>query len=129
MSKLTTSSKGREVSLKRAEELGAYSKPYIEAKGQIAKGTDEASVQLYEQQKAKLLALLGGTEDDWNDWRWQMQHRIDDAQTLSEILTFTEQEKTEITALSQMYRFAITPYYLALIDPSDAKDPIRMCRR
>ena len=125
MSKTTTPGKGREISLKRAEELGAYSKPYIKAKAEIVKGTDAASVQLYEKQKAKLLALLKGTEENWNDWRWQMKHRIDDAQMLSEILTFTEQEKVEITKLSQMYRFAITPYYLALIDPSDPKDAIR----
>ena len=125
MSKEQTKSKGREISLKRAEELSAHSKSYMEAKAHIPKGTDKASIDLYKEQKAKLLSLLGGTQADWDDWKWQMKNRIDEVETLSKILQLSEAEKADITELSHKYRFAITPYYLALVDPKDAKDPIR----
>jgi len=125
MSKQNAAGKGREISLQRAAQLKDYAVSYQEAKGHIPKGTDPACIALYEAQKAKLLAILDGTEADWADWEWQMQHRIDDVDTLADILGLTEQERTDVCSLGETYRFAITPYYLALIDPADPKDPIR----
>jgi len=118
-------SQGRKISLQRAQELQGYTTEYLATKPQIVRGTDQAAIDLYESQKAKLLDMLGGTEADWNDWRWQMKHRIDEPETLTKILSLTEQERTDIRALGDMYRFAVTPYYLALIDPANPIDPIR----
>ena len=115
----------RDISLQRAQELSAYTTDYREAKLHIPKGTDQACVDLYEVQKAKLLALLEGTEADWNDWKWQMRKRIDDVDTLAEILELGEDERKNLAEVAETYRFAITPYYLALIDPMDPHDPIR----
>jgi len=115
----------REISLRRARELSDYTADYRAAKTQISKGTDQACIDLYEVQKAKLLTLLGGTEADWHDWKWQMRKRIDDANTLAEILELDETQRKNLDEIAETYRFAVTPYYLALIDPSDPEDPIR----
>lgn len=64
-------------------------------------------------------------EDRWNDWHWQMQHRITTADRLSEILPLPEREKEEIGRCLEQFRMAITPYYASLIDPSDENSPIR----
>jgi len=120
-----TRSSSRDISLRRAEELSAYTNAYREAKTHISKGTDQACIDLYEKQKAKLLTLLDGTEADWNDWKWQMRKRIDNAETLAQILDLSETDRAHLAEISETYRFAITPYYLALIDPADPHDPIR----
>ncbi|MCL2562812.1 MAG: KamA family radical SAM protein [Oscillospiraceae bacterium] len=125
MATQNTAGRGREISLERAGELADYTTGYREAKAHIPRGTDPACIKRYEAQKAKLLTVLGGTEADWADWKWQMKHRIDDADTLAQILDLSETEKQEIHELGVTYRFAVTPYYLALIDPADPKDPIR----
>jgi len=116
-----TKKDGRKISLERAKEL----KGYHEELSGIPKGTDASSMALYERQKEKLLSLLKGEEKDWNDWQWQVKHRIDNVDDLAKILTLSEEEKEEIRQCAQENRFAITPYYLALIDPENQLDPIR----
>jgi len=115
----------RDISLGRAQALSDYTKTYTEEKAQIPKGTDQACIDLFHAQKAKLLHLLGGTEADWNDWNWQMQHRIDDVDILAEFLDFSVAEGQTLEEIGETYRWAITPYYLALIDPDNPSDPIR----
>ena len=60
----------------------------------------------------------------WNDWRWQLSHRLNSIQDLEKVLPLTEGEKF---ALSQggLFRVEITPYFISLIDPNDPNDPIR----
>jgi len=112
---------GRKISLKRAEEL----KVHHAELSHIPKGTDAPSRRLYEKQKEKLLTLFEGDERDWNDWKWQVKHRIEHVDDLAKILRLSEEEKEEIRRCGEENRFAITPYYLALIDPEDKLDPIR----
>ena len=63
----------------------------------------------------------------WNDWRWQLQHRI---RSLDDPF-FTSrnfQPTAAICAASEPFPLAITPYYAALIARCDDADPIfRMC--
>ncbi|MCL2588465.1 MAG: lysine 2,3-aminomutase, partial [Oscillospiraceae bacterium] len=121
---MQANSHGREISLQRAAELRDYTAEYLAARTQIPRGTDPVCVARYETQKAKLLATLGGSDTDWDNWKWQMKHRIDDAEMLSQILDLSDERKAEVRKLGELYRFAVTPYYLALIDPADPKDPI-----
>ena len=63
--------------------------------------------------------------DQWNDWHWQYQNRIQTADELARYLDLTEKEREGIDKCLNSYRMAITPYYLSLIDPDDPYDPIR----
>ncbi|MEA5051731.1 MAG: KamA family radical SAM protein [Oscillospiraceae bacterium] len=63
---------------------------------------------------------------EWNDWHWQLRHRITDAESLGRWLPVGAQEKADITQVLQLFRMAVTPYYLSLIDPTDPHDPVRM---
>ncbi len=65
------------------------------------------------------------SEEQWNDWKWQISHRIMDADTLSKVIPLDENEKNAITTSLEHLRMAITPYYASLIDPNDPEDPIR----
>jgi lysine 2,3-aminomutase len=116
--------KGRIISLERAEKL----KSYRDMDKSIPKGTDEAVISSYEKQKEKLLGIFGATEEQWNDWQWQVEHRIDNVEDLAKVIDLSIEEKEEIRRCGETYRFAVTPYYLALIDPANPLDPIRaMC--
>ena len=70
------------------------------------------------------MSLFNATQSDWDDWTWQLNNRIDDVQTLGQIFPIPQKELEDIATVSQDYRFAVTPYYLALIDPENPDDPI-----
>ncbi|WP_026893706.1 glutamate 2,3-aminomutase [Clostridiisalibacter paucivorans] len=114
----------RQISLKRAEELKSRISDYLEVKDKIPKGLDLTLE--YEKSKAKILAILQGTEEDWNDYKWQLSNRISDVETLGKIIDLTPEEKKEIEEVGRRYRWAVSPYYASLIDKKDPFDPIRL---
>jgi len=63
--------------------------------------------------------------DDWADWRWQMQNRIHSEEALEEWVTPTDDEREAIEATEGVFRWNITPYYAALMDPDDPSCPVR----
>lgn len=69
-------------------------------------------------------AFAGIPDEKWNDWRWQLSHRLNSIEDFEQILTLTESERK---ALSQpgLFRVDITPYFASLIDPDNPLDPIR----
>ena len=65
------------------------------------------------------------TDEQWNDWKWQVKNRIETYEELSKYFTFDPEEAEGIKKALAKFRMAITPYYLSLIDPNDPYDPIR----
>ena len=63
-------------------------------------------------------------DEKWNDWRWQMSHRLNTVEEFEQILTLTESEKKALSA-QNLFRVEITPYFVSLIDPNDPNDPVR----
>ncbi len=59
----------------------------------------------------------------WNDWRWQLSHRLNSLEELSQIIHLTPEEKEGIR--SHHFRVDVTPYFASLIDPEDPNCPIR----
>lgn len=52
----------------------------------------------------------------WSDWRWQMRSRVTGLDALAELIELTEDERRGIEARNDAFGFAITPYYLSLIE-------------
>ncbi len=65
------------------------------------------------------------TDEQWNDWKWQVKNRIETFEELNKYFTFDADEAEGIKKALAKFRMAITPYYLSLIDPNDPFDPIR----
>lgn len=65
------------------------------------------------------------TDEQWNDWRWQVRNRIETVEDLKKYVELTREEEEGISQCLCSLRMAITPYYLSLIDPEDPFDPIR----
>ncbi|PKO23262.1 MAG: lysine 2,3-aminomutase [Chloroflexi bacterium HGW-Chloroflexi-1] len=62
-------------------------------------------------------------DQQWEDWRWQLSHRLNTLEELSQIINLTPEEVAG--ARSPHFRVDITPYFASLIDPDDPNCPIR----
>ena len=65
------------------------------------------------------------TDEQWNDWKWQVRNRIETVDQLKKYLDLTEEEEEGIRQSLKTLRMAITPYYLSLIDKTNPHCPIR----
>jgi lysine 2,3-aminomutase len=66
-------------------------------------------------------------DSDWNDWRWQLKHRITTVEQLQKFLpTLTPEEYAGAKLANTKLALAITPYFFNLIDPADENCPIRL---
>lgn len=66
------------------------------------------------------------TDEDWNDWKWQVRNRVTDVDVLRQIINLTDEEEKNIGEVLEKFRVGITPYYASLMDPEDPSCPIRM---
>ncbi|MDD6042604.1 MAG: lysine 2,3-aminomutase [Eubacteriaceae bacterium] len=66
------------------------------------------------------------TEEQWNDWHWQVSNRITTVEQLKEVINLTEKEESEIAQVVAKFRMGITPYYASLMDPDDPNCPVRL---
>jgi lysine 2,3-aminomutase len=65
------------------------------------------------------------TEEEWDDWRWQLKHRVTRAESLKLILNLSPEEIEAIEASKGRMATAITPYFAKLMDRNDSNCPIR----
>ena len=67
----------------------------------------------------------GASAQEWNDWKWQLRHRVRDLAGLERTFRLSEEERESVRKLGDGLPVGITPYYAALIDPEDPGDPLR----
>jgi lysine 2,3-aminomutase len=65
------------------------------------------------------------SEKEWNDWRWQLRHRITTFEQLKEIIELTLEEIEGIKHSKGRLALAVTPYFASLMDPLNPNCPIR----
>ncbi len=65
------------------------------------------------------------TDEQWNDWKWQVRNRIETLEDLKKYVTLTPEEEEGVKKTLQTLRMAITPYYISLIDPNNPDCPVR----
>ncbi len=64
-------------------------------------------------------------QPEWHDWKWQFRNRVTTLETLKQFMLVTPEEEKAFQAAGKNLPFAVTPYYLDLINPCDPQDPIR----
>ncbi len=62
---------------------------------------------------------------DWEDWHWQLSHRICTKEELAQVIKLTPEEIEGIKKASGRLSLAITTYWATLIDPEDPNCPLR----
>src|SRR5512140_774027 len=64
-------------------------------------------------------------DEKWNDWRWQLSHRLNTAEDIEKVLPLTDSERKALNTPG-LFRVDVTPCFISLIDPDDPNDPVRM---
>jgi lysine 2,3-aminomutase len=66
------------------------------------------------------------SDQDWNDWHWQLKNRIVSLSQLERLMpTLSPEERAGTVLANTKLALAITPYFFNLIDPADDNCPIR----
>ena len=65
------------------------------------------------------------TEKEWSDWRWQSQHRIRSLEQMEQMLHLCPEERAGLVGTGKLLAVGVTPYYMSLLDPEDADQPLR----
>jgi lysine 2,3-aminomutase len=66
------------------------------------------------------------TDEEWNDWRWQIRNMLSDVDEIMQVVNLTKQEAEDVRKVMHGFRVGITPYYASLMDPDDYRCPVRM---
>ncbi len=118
-----TEQEKRTLAKKRASELKNRIADYLEVKDSITTGFNARD--RIKRQKQVILGVLGGTEEQWTDWKWQIRNRIHDVDELAGIINMSPREKEIIREVGSKFRWAVSPYYASLMDPTDINCPVR----
>ncbi|MFA6816660.1 MAG: KamA family radical SAM protein [Lentisphaeria bacterium] len=62
---------------------------------------------------------------EWNDYHWQLKNRITTLEEIKKYLVLTEEERIALEDNGSRFPFAITPYYLSLLDLKDPDSELR----
>lgn len=115
----------REISLKRAGELKSRIDDYLQIKHTLKKGTSTEQKKKIAAKKDRILSYFNATEDHWKDWKWQLKNRITDVDILSKLIDLDDTEIENIKKVGEKYRWAVSPYYISLID-EDKFNPVKL---
>ncbi len=105
----------RRISLQRADVLKSRIDPYLKARLDIHSGLDQKDE--IKARQAKIKKIMGANDAQWDDWNWQIDNRITDSDTLAKFIELTTKQKKDIDAVAAKFRWAISPYFLSLIEP------------
>jgi len=109
-------------SIMRSNELSEKAQNYSTFKKEMTQKMKQRTT-LYERQKGTILKHFHATEEDFNDYHWQLKHLIKTVDELKEMIVLTTIQEEEIRRVEKQYRFQISPYYAALIGINEC-DPI-----
>jgi lysine 2,3-aminomutase len=110
-------SQGRQAAMERSIQLDELSAAVKLRTEKYVSGLESESIKKREKRRKRILEELGGSEENWFDWRWQIDHIMRDTGPISRMLTLSEEEREAISITRKNRRpFGITPYYLSLMD-------------
>jgi lysine 2,3-aminomutase len=78
---------------------------------------EEEVVRWRMKNRVRILEYFGGTEKDWSDYKWHLDHVIKNASVLTDLIEVNQAQRLAIEkAVENKIPFGITPYYLSLMD-------------
>ncbi|MBN1131087.1 MAG: KamA family radical SAM protein, partial [Chitinispirillaceae bacterium] len=107
----------------RSKHLDTYALRLNEQFSRFTDGLDSRVASRQRDLAEKILSVLGGTPDNWQDYRWHLKNVFKDAGSIRRIVTL---EPDEIKGLAAAKKFhipvQITPYYLSLFNKNGRID-------
>ncbi|MBA3002299.1 MAG: KamA family radical SAM protein, partial [Desulfurivibrio sp.] len=115
-------SSGRTAAIKRSRQLDNLWSEVDRRMSAYPSGLEEQAVLRRQARKEKILSVLGGTLENWHDWRWQIKHIIRDLATLEKMVKLSASQRNALKAAKESrLPFGITPHYLSLMDDEIGK--------
>jgi lysine 2,3-aminomutase len=114
---------GREAAIARSDQLDGLADLGQARIKAYKSGLEKDIIERRLQNKARILSVLGATEDDWNNYLWQIRNVVRTSEKLEQLIDLSHEEKEAIDkARFGKLPFGITPYYISLMD----KEPSRL---
>jgi lysine 2,3-aminomutase len=108
---------GRAAALERKRLLDEEARRVMAHVRRYPTGLEREAIRRRRARREQLLKLLGASEEDWFDYRWQLRKVVRDARLLAEILDLDEEGyQTVARAAEAGIPIGATPYYLSLTD-------------
>ncbi len=63
--------------------------------------------------------------ESWNDWKWQLKHRVTSLGQLERLITLSAGERAGVLLAGSKLALAVTPHFFNLIEPDNPDCPIR----
>lgn len=98
----------------RSTELTKIARKFFDSKTIFLNNAKDITVH---KNKQIILSYFHASEEDWNSWKWQIKNSIHTTEKLNEIFNL------HLCIISKNY-WAITPYFLSLIQEFNYSDPI-----
>lgn len=90
------------------------------------RAADQDTLVISERTRAfRRWAFPDATDEQWNDWKWQLRNRLRDLRTLEKVFTLSDSERDAVQRLGGHLPVGITPYYASLCHISDPEEAIR----
>ncbi|MDF0554498.1 KamA family radical SAM protein [Kamptonema sp. UHCC 0994] len=78
--------------------------------------------------REEICQIFGETYDPdrWNNWHWQMRHRLSKLEHFQGLLKLTSAEQRGLSIAPEKFAVAVTPHFASLLDPEDPLCPLRL---
>jgi lysine 2,3-aminomutase len=114
---------GREAAIERSKELDEM---WAKAQRKIESyphGLQPEIIHRRQENRKRILNVMGASADQWNDWHWQVQNVVKDPLQVERLVSLTDEERECIAiACKAGLPFGVTPYYLSLMDNDNTHD-------
>lgn len=110
-------SKGRRAAVDRSQQLDSLWHEVERCLNRFTFGLEDEAVRRRQLRRATILEVLGGNDNDWQDWRWHVNNIIRDVELLDKLVFLDDDQRQAVVAAREKgLPFGITPYYLSLMD-------------
>ena len=108
---------GREAAKLRSADLSEMARTAQKFMDHYACGLDSYVIRRRADNRLRIMKYFHATDAEWDEWKWQTNHIIRNADTLKSLVYLTDEDYQSVTlARKNRIPFGITPYYLSLMD-------------
>jgi lysine 2,3-aminomutase len=112
---------GREASVARSSQLDNLRAEVDRRMAGYDHGLLPDAIERRQKRTVFIRRILGASEEEWADWRWQVANIVSDVSLLNRLVHLSEEEREAVTmARANSLPFGVTPYYLALMDDENS---------
>ena len=110
---------GAKSSKLRSASLDRIAKQVEDRVARYAHGLGQDAIKTRARNRRRILNVLRATQKDWDNWHWHLRNVVLDAEALERFVRLAPHERKAIRlATANHIPFAITPYYVSLMDES-----------